>query len=224
MSGYSHNPYCPKKCDDCDIEFPKGSYCPECNSRDIYVIFPKGHPGREWKIGQIVTHRGREVYWAGIRWRCAPHGRDSAYCIECFPEKGCIHGKRVSKCKDCSSVWKEGPVQVKWQSKSRDAIIHGAKTTPELIDLLGAPVEECRSHLESQFTGGMSWENYGEWHIDHMRPCSSFKLSKKDQLRMCFHHTNLQPMWRKDNERKQASFDEDSFEWEWTGDKWEHTG
>jgi hypothetical protein len=78
--------------------------------------------------------------------------------------------------------------------------------------------------LEDQFEDGMAWENHGEWHIDHRRPCSSFDLVNEEEQRMCFHHTNLQPMWGAENISKSDSFDEDSFEWEWTGDKWEHTG
>jgi hypothetical protein len=75
--------------------------------------------------------------------------------------------------------------------------------------------------LEEQFEDGMTWENHGEWHIDHRRPCASFDLVDEEEQRICFHHTNLQPMWGTENLSKSASFDEDSFEWEWTGDKWE---
>ena len=88
-------------------------------------------------------------------------------------------------------------------------------------ELLGCSIEECRKHLEDQFEDGMTWENHGEWHIDHRRPCASFDLVNEEEQRICFHHTNLQPMWGAENLSKSASFDEDSFEWEWTGDKWE---
>jgi hypothetical protein len=70
------------------------------------------------------------------------------------------------------------------------------------LKLLGCNLETVRQHLESKFTEGMSWNNYGKWHIDHIIPCASFDLSDPEQQRKCFHYTNLQPLWAKDNMQK----------------------
>ena len=69
------------------------------------------------------------------------------------------------------------------------------------IKLLGCSIEELKIHLEEQFKKGMSWDNYGMygWHIDHIMPCSSFDLTDIEQQKICFHYTNLQPLWAKDN-------------------------
>jgi len=74
-------------------------------------------------------------------------------------------------------------------------------------ELLGCSIEEFRAHLESKFHEGMSWDNYGQfgWHIDHIRPCSSFDLSDAAQQRACFHYTNLQPLWWLENIKKGAT-------------------
>lgn len=64
---------------------------------------------------------------------------------------------------------------------------------------LGCSVDELKIHLESKFTKGMSWDNYGEWHIDHIRPLSSFDLTDAEQLKQACHYTNLQPLWAADN-------------------------
>jgi hypothetical protein len=50
----------------------------------------------------------------------------------------------------------------------------------------------------------MSWDNYGKygWHIDHIKPCSSFDLSDRKQLLECFNYRNLQPLWALDNLKK----------------------
>ena len=61
--------------------------------------------------------------------------------------------------------------------------------------LLGCNFEQAKIHIESQFQSGMSWDNYGDWHIDHRLPCASFDLSNPDEQKVCFHYTNLQPLW-----------------------------
>jgi len=66
----------------------------------------------------------------------------------------------------------------------------------------------------------ISWENQGEWHIDHIRPCASFNLDLEEERHKCFHYTNLQPMWCPDNISKSDTYDEDEDEREWDGDKW----
>ena len=80
------------------------------------------------------------------------------------------------------------------------------------LDLLGCSLEDLKKHLENQFVEGMSWDNYGEWHIDHIVPCASFDLSDPNQQRICFNFRNLQPLWDKDNQRKQDKLPENYLE------------
>jgi hypothetical protein len=72
------------------------------------------------------------------------------------------------------------------------------------MGLIGLSLVEFRAYFESHFLPGMTWENHGDWHIDHKKPCSKFDLSDPDQQRLCFHYTNLQPLWKIDNLRKGA--------------------
>jgi len=74
------------------------------------------------------------------------------------------------------------------------------------VSLLGCSIDFLKHHLESKFTKGMSFSNYGKWHIDHIRPCASFDLSKSEEQRKCFHYTNLQPLWAGDNIRKSDTY------------------
>lgn len=69
------------------------------------------------------------------------------------------------------------------------------------LDLLGCSLENLKSHIEHQFRDGMTWENYGRrsWHIDHIRPISSFDLTRLEEQKVCFHYTNLQPLWANEN-------------------------
>jgi DNA polymerase III alpha subunit len=76
--------------------------------------------------------------------------------------------------------------------------IKSAKT----IELLGCSIEFLKLYLESNFTPGMNWENYGKWHVDHIVPCAKFDLENSESQFECFHYTNLQPLWAKDNLKK----------------------
>ena len=69
-------------------------------------------------------------------------------------------------------------------------------------ELVGCTWQELRDYLQSFFADGMSWENMGQWHIDHIRPCASFDLTEPEQQKECFHYTNLQPLWAEDNRTK----------------------
>ncbi len=73
-------------------------------------------------------------------------------------------------------------------------------------ELLGITSEGLKQHLESRFIPGMTFDNYGLWHVDHIKPCSLFDLSDPNQQRACFNYTNLQPLWAKDNFRKSDKF------------------
>jgi len=70
------------------------------------------------------------------------------------------------------------------------------------MELVGCSVEELKQHLEQQFKDCMDWSNYGTWHIDHIKPCCKFDLSKPEEQKECFHYNNLQPLWAKDNMSK----------------------
>jgi hypothetical protein len=73
------------------------------------------------------------------------------------------------------------------------------KKKDSTIELLGCSVDELKTHLQNQFKEGMTWQNHGEWHIDHIIPCAAFDLSKKKNCLKCFNYKNLQPLWAHEN-------------------------
>lgn len=83
------------------------------------------------------------------------------------------------------------------------ALIKGYKSA-STFELIGCTVNEFKIYIESKFQNDMSWENYGTkgWHIDHIIPCSSFDLTDPEQQKLCFHYSNQQPLWAKDNLKK----------------------
>ncbi|MDA0758580.1 MAG: hypothetical protein O3C01_07975, partial [Bacteroidetes bacterium] len=86
------------------------------------------------------------------------------------------------------------------------ALKNGHKSKSSL-KLLGCSIEEAWNHLESKFKPGMNKENHGLWHIDHIKPCASFDLTDPEQQAICFHYTNLQPLWAIDNIKKGARYE-----------------
>ncbi len=66
--------------------------------------------------------------------------------------------------------------------------------------MLGCSFEQLKEHLEKQFVDGMSWDNYGEWHIDHIKPLTL--ANSTDMLTQLCHYSNLQPLWALENASK----------------------
>ena len=67
-------------------------------------------------------------------------------------------------------------------------------------EILGCSYDEFRDHLESQFVEGMTWENMGEWHLDHKIPVSYGE--NEEEVKALNHHSNFQPLWGDDNLKK----------------------
>ena len=73
------------------------------------------------------------------------------------------------------------------------------KNKDSTIELLGCSIDKLKTYLQNQFKEGMTWQNHGEWHIDHIIPCAAFDLSKKEDCLKCFNYKNLQPLWAHEN-------------------------
>lgn len=89
------------------------------------------------------------------------------------------------------------------------ALKRGVKSKPTM-DLLGCTIEEFKTHFESLFTEGMTWDKYmeGGIHIDHKVPCIAFDLTKEEEQKKCFNYSNLQPLWAIDNLRKGINYEQ----------------
>ncbi len=89
------------------------------------------------------------------------------------------------------------------RSRINSAIKGGYKNGSAVRDL-GCSIEELKNYLQSKFQEGMSWDNWGKtgWHIDHIKPLSSFNLEDRKELLKACHYTNLQPLWYVDNLKK----------------------
>jgi hypothetical protein len=80
----------------------------------------------------------------------------------------------------------------------------GTAKKHSILKYLGCTPMEFKAHIESQFTDGMTWENRGVfgWHVDHYIPCAAFDMRIEEHRHVCFHYTNLRPLWQMDNALK----------------------
>ena len=105
------------------------------------------------------------------------------------PERRMKHTLRIMNGKIIRKIAKGG-INPNWENS-------------HLTDRLGCSITEFITHIESQFTGGMTWDNYGnkdgQWSLDHIIPVTFFILTDEVEYRMCSHYTNLQPLWHLEN-------------------------
>ena len=93
------------------------------------------------------------------------------------------------------------------KSRTRSALKGKNKSKP-ILKLLGCSIEFLKKHLEKEFKPGMTWDNHSRtgWHIDHIKPCDKFDLTKESEQHKCFHYTNLQPLWSEENLKKGSKY------------------
>lgn len=94
--------------------------------------------------------------------------------------------------------------RIKGNMSSRLAGLVRGDNYPSTLELIGCDKEYFLNYIQSKFTEGMGWDNYGlkGWHIDHIIPLSSFNILDENELKRACHYTNLQPLWWGDNLKK----------------------
>lgn len=116
-------------------------------------------------------------------------------------------------CKECKNKKSRSAPKVReaGQARLRRSIscklrlsIYSGKMSKRTTEIVGYSLGELFSHIEKQFSGGMSWDNYGDWHLDHIVPISSFRFDGPDdpEVKRAWALTNLRPLWAKENYRK----------------------
>lgn len=181
-----------KKCLNCDCEFQRThnhqKFCLECKKIIIYLqhmVYLRTESYRKKKA--VYDKNYRKINKKHIRQ--LKHNWKQRNRIR-------LAKKRVLQYKK--------DIKFRLLSLIRLRIIHALQRNSKVtntIKLIGCSIEELKNHLEKQFNKDMNWTNWGQfgWHIDHIRPCSSFDLSDPKQQKQCFHYSNLQPLWWYDN-------------------------
>ncbi len=123
---------------------------------------------------------------------------NSLHCLSCSEGESnyALCGKAKGKAKQILTATARVKVSLSLRSGK-----HSGKKKPRY---LGFTVRELRKHIENQFKPGMSWDNYGEWEVDHIIPISAFHYESVNDpgFKQCWALANLQPLWSKANRSK----------------------
>jgi len=179
----------------------------------------KASMGKAWD--NIIVMMARYHHGSGVKTIAKEFGTSGGQVLNALKEAGIDTTKRRNYFKPSDSMT---------PSETRKARYHKAMAIPSArlrkrvmsriwISMKGRSVKDSgsfsttgcsikflKSYIEGKFKKGMTWENYGEWHVDHIRPCASFNLSDKEQVLQCFNWRNLQPMWASENISKGANY------------------
>ena len=161
------------------------------------------------KITRRTGHRAGQTFYASKCKKC--HAEYSKQYRKKNPEKVKeLYSLWLEKNPTYQNEYKKKEQKLKYKTDKMFWLKHSARTrinsvlrrenmskTTDTRTMLGCGYRELKKHLEEQFTDGMSWDNKGDWHIDHIVPLASAKTEK--ELIKLFHYKNLQPLWAKDN-------------------------
>jgi hypothetical protein len=110
-----------------------------------------------------------------------------------------------------SVIKKDPKKKLDWNisTEIRKSLKKGIKANRSWNELVGYSTDELMNHIEKQFKTGMTWENHGEWHIDHIKPKCLFKYSSAEdkEFKECWALNNLQPLWAAENLHKSWKYD-----------------
>jgi len=172
---------------------------------------------------QYILRKEKYKKYNSLRFR--PKDRKSGICINCGTEfvgrrKYCsdkcakiYYDKNIrdpQKTRDIARKYRlshkktmtfKDKIRKKISEKIRRVLV-GDRRSVNYKDVLYYSDSQLKSHLEKQFRDGMSWDNYGEWHIDHKIPVSAFNLMCDEDIKRCWSLKNLQPLFADENIRK----------------------
>ena len=160
----------------------------------------------EWDHKVLVTCKKHEHSWRAFPGNLMRrHG-----CPECDRDRKRVENpltraEIAKRARDRNPQWRL--INVLRQRVLKAVRAQKASKKSRTRELIGCSYQELRDHLARQFKPGMSWENHGEWEIDHIRPVASFDLTDPREQEKCYHYSNLQPLWALENRRKRDKWD-----------------
>ena len=177
------------------------SSCKDCGGSSICEHNRRKSTCKECGGGSICEHNRRktECKECGGSQICE-HNRFKSTCKDCGGSRICEHNREKSTCKECDPI---GHLA----STVRNSVNYALKATKskKSIEYLGCSIDDFKEHIELQFQEGMTWENHGEWHIDHIIPLKYENPTLEETIER-LHWKNTQPLWATDNIAKGNRF------------------
>lgn len=156
--------------------------CSKCNEPKELIEFSKDSKSKDGKQSQCKKCKSASI--------CDYYKKN--------PEK------RVKRSKEeCLKRYYKNRVNMNFSRRMRKSL-NGLKDCRSWESLVGYTLFDLKSHLEKQFKIGMTWDNYGEWEIDHVKPIAKFIITNTDdaEFKECWGLDNIQPLWRLENLNK----------------------
>ena len=181
------------------------SKCKECGGNDICEHKREKYTCKDCDGKGICEHKKQKQFCKDCDGKgICKHKKVKSRCKECGGGSICEHKKQRSHCKDCDPI---GHLANTVGNSVRKAIGDGKECSS--VQYLGLDIESYRWHIEQLFENGMSWDNYGEWHIDHIIPLKYMKENippSIEEVVSRLHFSNTQPKWAFDNISKGNRF------------------
>jgi len=173
----------------------KQKYCPSCRAESQRKIDRELYRARQDRPIAII---GAEIACASCGSCFSRTGASQKFCETCQPD---ARNERARLTMARRRRVPKHRLNLNISSAICRSLKAGDKGGRSWQALVGFTLTDLMAHLAAQFSPGMSFDNHGEWHIDHVRPLCSFEFQTSDdpQFREAWALSNLRPLWAKDN-------------------------
>ena len=189
---------------DCFHKEKKGKFGLKSKCKDCHLEYKRNNPNEKeyYRRYYLKNQEKRKEYSRSYKKKNAK--QVSEYNLEYNARPFVKLSRRIKNMEYEKQRMKDDPVyklRRTLSTKISQAISgKGYTKKAKVFDILGVSYRFVRNYLERQFQEGMSWDNYGEWHIDHIKPLSSAQTEQ--EVIDLNHYTNLQPLWSRENIEK----------------------
>jgi len=176
--------------------------------REAYAALSPAEHNEVRKKRNAYRRKHRDMYNRLCREWYQKHKNDSGHKAKAKIKSAKFYQKNKKKIMERAKQREKTDIQyylrVRMRTRVNNAIrdyAAGKRKSKGTIELIGCSLSFFKQHIEQQFTKDMSWDKVlgGKIHLDHIKPCCKFDLSKEKEQLKCFNYKNVQPLWAKDN-------------------------